>query len=109
MLLVFGLNYLALLACCLGMARHHRALLGQPPSSRRVALLRGAAALGATGALGVCIHQQGGEVGTVLWGCLLMLSGILLVALLAWRPRWALPLAVGAPLAGGAIALLGAS
>ncbi|WP_225411336.1 DUF3325 domain-containing protein [Stigmatella hybrida] len=108
MLLAFGLNYLALLTCCLAMARHHQALLGPAPSPGRAALLRGVALTGTALALGVCIHQQGGEVGTVLWFCLLMVSGLVLVALLAWRPRWALPLAAGVPLAGGAIALLGA-
>jgi hypothetical protein len=106
MLLAFGLNYLAMLASCLAMARHHRALLGPAPSPGRVRGLRGAALVGTALALGLCIHQQGGEVGTVLWLCLLMLSGLVLVGLLAWRPRWALPLAAGAPLAGGAIALL---
>jgi hypothetical protein len=108
MLLAFGLNYLALLTWCLAMARHHRALLGPAPSSRRVALLRAASGASAALALGGCVHQQGGGVGTVLWLCLLMVSGLLLVALLAWRPRWALPLAAGVPLAGGAIVLLGA-
>ena len=34
---------------------------------------------------------EGGEIGTVIWLCLVMLSGLLLVLLLAWRSRWVLP------------------
>lgn len=42
----------------------------------------------------------------MLWLCQLMLAGLLLVALLAWRARWVLPLAAALPLAAGLGTLL---
>lgn len=57
-------------------------------------------------ALWLCINNQGGEIGTVLWFCLLMLAGVLLVLLLAWRSRWVLPVAPLLLLCGGLQGLL---
>lgn len=96
MLLAFALAYLGMLALCLAMSRHHKALLGGEPGSLRQRVLRWAAALCFALALGLCSLSQGGEIGAVLWLCQLMLAALLLVALLAWRLRWAVP--VAAPL-----------
>ncbi|MCY1287947.1 hypothetical protein D9M68_451190 [compost metagenome] len=105
MLLVFGLNLLALTALCLALSRHHRDLFGSAPSGRRVLILRSVALLDGGLALAYCIHRLGVENGIVYWFCLLMLAGSLLVALLAWRPRWTLPTAAGMPLLGGVVAV----
>lgn len=100
MLLAFALAYLGMLGLCLSMSRHHKALLGGEPGRLRQRVLRWAAAICFTLALGVCSLSQGGEIGAVLWLCQLMLAALLLVALLAWRLRWAVP-AAAALLASG--------
>ncbi|MEG7361129.1 DUF3325 domain-containing protein [Pseudomonas citronellolis] len=107
MLLVFGLNLLAMTAVCLGLARHHRELFGRAPSEARVRLLRGVALVDGGLALAYCIHLLGIELGLVYWACLLMLATTTLVALLAWLPRLALPAAGPVPLVGGVLAVLG--
>lgn len=100
MLLAFALAYLGMLALCLTMSRHHKALLGGEPGSLRRRVLRWAAAICFALALGLCSLRLGGEIGAVLWLCQLMLATLLLVALLAWRLRWAVP-AAAALLASG--------
>ncbi|MNN01822.1 hypothetical protein D3C81_1144500 [compost metagenome] len=107
MLLVFGLNLLAMTALCLALSRHHRDLFGAAPSDRRVLVLRSVALLDGALALAYCIHLLGVENGIIYWMCLLMLAGGLLVALLAYRPRWTLPTAAGMPLLGGVLAVVG--
>ncbi len=101
MLLAFALGYLGMLALCLAMPRHHKALLGGEPGRARQRGLRLAAASCCGLALGLCSLRQGGEIGALLWLCQLMLAALLLVALLAWRPRWALPSAAPLLVAGG--------
>lgn len=96
MLLAFALAYLGMLALCLAMSRHHKALLGGELRRLRQRVLRGAAAICFALALGLCSLSLGGEIGAVLWLCQLMLAALLLVALLAWRLHWTLP--VAAPL-----------
>ncbi|PAU60863.1 DUF3325 domain-containing protein [Pseudomonas indica] len=105
--LSFALGYLALTALCLAMNRHHKALLGGEPSPTRRRGLRLGAAVAMLLALILCIAAQGGEIGAVIWLCQLMVSGWLLVGLLAWRQRWALSMAALLPLGSGLFALLG--
>lgn len=107
MLLVFGLNLLALAAACLSLARHHRDLFGSAPSDVRVLLLRGVALVDGALALAFAIHRMGIELGVVYWACLLMIAGAALVLLLAWRPRWTLPTAAVMPVIGGVLAVIG--
>jgi hypothetical protein len=107
MLLVFGLNLLALAAACLSLSRHHRDLFGSAPSQSRVRLLRVVALVDGALALVYSIHRMGIELGIVYWACLLMIACAALVLLLAWRPRWALPTAAVMPVLGGALAVLG--
>lgn len=106
MLLVFGLNLLALAAACLSLSRHHRDLFGSAPSQPRVRLLRIVALMDGALALAYAIHVIGVELGIVYWACLLMIAGAALVLLLAWRPRWALPTAAAMPVVGGVLAVL---
>ncbi|MDT4865200.1 hypothetical protein FQZ97_999890 [compost metagenome] len=56
--------------------------------------------------LALSIVQLGGEIGGVIWLCLLMLAGLLLVGLLAWKARWVLPLVAVLPVTGGLLALV---
>lgn len=109
LLLAFALSYLAMLALSMAMSRHHKALFtvaASPARQRLLRLLRPLAGLALGLALAACWWAEGGEIGAVLWLCQLMLAGLLLVALLAWRARWVLPLAAMLPLAAGLGALL---
>ena len=106
LLLAFALSYLAMLALSMAMSRHHKALFTVAASPARQRLLRSLAGLALGLALAACWWAEGGEIGAVLWLRQLMLAGLLLVALLAWRARWVLPLAAMLPLAAGLGALL---
>lgn len=101
LLLAFALNYVAMTALCLAMSRHHKALLKTEPSAARQLLLRSLGLGSLLLALALCWSARGGEIGAVVWLGQLMLSGVLLVSLRAWRERWVLPLVTLLPLAGG--------
>lgn len=101
LLLGFALSYLAMTALCLAMSRHHKLLLEGAPAAGRQRLLRVLAIVGIALALVLCMNSLGGEIGGVVWLCELMLAGLLLVALLAWKARWVLPVAALLPMAGG--------
>ncbi|MCY1285713.1 hypothetical protein D9M68_148380 [compost metagenome] len=103
--LSFACTYLAMLTLSLAMSRHHKALFGAAPSAARVLALRLGALAALVAGLLLCIAELGGEIGAVTWLCQLMLAGLLLVMLLAWRQRWALPLAALLP-AGALLRLL---
>ncbi|EMD99492.1 MULTISPECIES: DUF3325 family protein [Stutzerimonas stutzeri subgroup] len=93
LLLAFALAYLGMTLLCLSMNRHRGALLRADTRLPGPAIIR-SLAVGCFGfALWLGINSQGGEIGTVVWLCLVMLSGLLLVLLLAWRSRWVLPVA----------------
>ncbi|KRW57349.1 DUF3325 domain-containing protein [Stutzerimonas nitrititolerans] len=93
LLLAFALNYLAMLLQCLTMSRHRGALLRDGARLPGKPVMRALAVVCFGLALWLCVDSQGREIGSVVWLCLLMLSGVLLVLLLAWRARWVLPLA----------------
>lgn len=96
--LSFALSYLALSAVCLSQPRHHQRLLRAVVSRWRKHLLRGFAGMVMVLALGCCVVDRGLEIGLVIWLCQLLLAGVGLVVLLAWRSGWVLPLAAGLPL-----------
>lgn len=91
LLLAFALAYLGMTLLCLTMNRHRGALLRADTRLPSPVIIR-SLAVGCFGfALWLGVNSQGGEIGTVIWLCLVMLSGLLLVLLLAWRSRWVLP------------------
>ncbi|CAD5108121.1 DUF3325 domain-containing protein [Zestomonas carbonaria] len=103
--LSFAFTYLAMLTLSLAMSRHHKTLFGAAPSAGRSLLLRSGAIAALVVGLVLSIAELGGEIGSVTWLCQLMLAGLLLVALMAWRQRWVLPLAALLP-AGALLQLL---
>lgn len=105
MLLPFALTYLAMMLLCLTMSRHREALLRVDVRLPGKPVMRLLAAGCLALALGLCVNSQGGEIGTVGWLCLVMLAGVLLVLLLAWRSRWVLPLAPLLIAGGGLLGL----
>jgi hypothetical protein len=93
LLLAFALAYLGMMLLCLTMNRHRGVLLRADRCLPGPAIIR-SLAIGCFGvALWLGINNHGGEIGTVIWLCLVMLSGLLLVLLLAWRSHWVLPMA----------------
>ncbi|HAV86917.1 DUF3325 domain-containing protein [Pseudomonas sp. S5(2021)] len=105
-LLAFGLAYVAMVLLSLTLSRHRGALL----SAERRVPGRLALQLQATVFLGLalwaCVVRQGSEIGAVLWLGQIMLAGLLLAIVMAWRVRWALPLAPVLLAGGGLQALL---
>ncbi|MGA4636220.1 DUF3325 domain-containing protein [Pseudomonas solani] len=106
LLLGFAFCYLAMTALSLAMSRHHKVLFQGPLPEARVRLLRVVAMFAFAIGLALAVSDQGGEIGTILWLCQVMLAALLVVALLAWHSRWVLPLVALLPLGGGVMALL---
>ncbi|WP_342246450.1 DUF3325 domain-containing protein [Pseudomonas sp. OTU5201] len=106
LVLSFAFCYLAMTGLALAMSRQHKLFFSGAPSESRVRLLRVGAVFAMLLALALSIAQLGGEIGSVIWLCQLMLAGLLLVALLAWQTRWVLPLVGLLPLGGGVLALV---
>lgn len=92
LILAFALAYLGMTLLCLTLNRHRTELLRADTWLPGAAVMR-LLAVGCFGfALWLCINGQGGEIGAVIWLCLVMLSGLLLVMVQAWQSRWVLPL-----------------
>lgn len=106
MLSAFAFAYLAVLALCLAMNRHHKALFTGEPSPLRRQLLRLVALPLMALSLALCIRDADVELGILFWLALLMLATLALVLTLAWRQRWAMPLA-GLLLVSSALTHLG--
>lgn len=104
LLLGFAFAYLGMTLLCLTMNRHRSVLWRAERRLPAAALMRLLASGCFVMALGLCVASEGGEVGTVVWFCLLMLSALQLVLLLAWRAQWVLPMV---PVLGVAGALQG--
>ena len=104
--LSFSCCYLAMTGLALAMSRQHKLLFSAAPSESRSRLLRVSAVLAMLVGLALAIAELGGEIGGVIWLCQLMLSGLLLVALLAWQVRSVLPLVALLLLGGGVLALV---
>ncbi|MDX3911620.1 MAG: DUF3325 domain-containing protein [Sphingobium sp.] len=83
----------------LSVPRHHRDMIGGTPAQATTTALRGVgyALLGL--ALWPCLTAFGTSVGLILWLGLLSAAALLLVGLLAWRPRLTLQIGLGAMLA----------
>lgn len=93
MLLALLLSYGGFTALCLSMDRHHAELLGRKPSApRRHGMKLGGWVLLAL-SLWAAVSSTGWGLGLVEWFAVLMLSALLLVLLMPYRPRLALSLA----------------
>ena len=93
MLLALLLCYGGFTALCLSMDRHHAELLGRKPSARRRQLMKLAGWLLLALSLWAAVASTGWALGLVEWCAVLMLSALLLVLLMPYRPRLALSLA----------------
>ncbi|MBL4602634.1 MAG: DUF3325 domain-containing protein [Emcibacteraceae bacterium] len=77
--LSFILTFIASVALCLGMKRHHRQIWGRAPEKQTVLLCRfGGWGLMAIG-IALCVFELGGPLGFVTWfglfaACTLMLN-----------------------------------
>ncbi|MFC5699158.1 DUF3325 domain-containing protein [Pseudomonas sp. GCM10022186] len=105
LVLSFAFCYLAMTGLALAMSRQHKLVFDGAPGAARSRSLRVGAVLAMVGALILAREELGGEIGGVIWLCQLMLAGLLLAVLLAWKTRWVLPLVALLPLGGGALAL----
>ena len=99
MLLSLLMCYAGFTALCLATDRHHGELLHSKPSPRRRLGLRGAGWLLLSVSIWPAVAATGWSQGLVEWFAVLMLSALLLVLLLPYRPRLALILAGGGLLA----------
>ncbi|WP_130909312.1 DUF3325 domain-containing protein [Pseudomonas mucidolens] len=93
MLLALLLCYAGFTALCLSMDHHHGALLHSKPSPRRRLGLRVGGWVLLLVSIWPAVHMAGWSRGLVDWCAVLMLSALLLVWLLPYRPRLALILA----------------
>ncbi|MCX2897077.1 DUF3325 domain-containing protein [Pseudomonas mandelii] len=93
MLLALLLCYSGFTALCLSMDRHHVELLGHKPTAgrRKFLKLAGWALLAVSPWL--LVARIGWGLGLVEWCAVLMLSALLLVLVLPYRPRLVLALA----------------
>ena len=108
MLLALLMCYSGFVTLCLSTDRHHGELLHSKPSPRRRLGLRVAGWLLLTLAIWPAVAVSGWSQGLVEWCSVLMLSALLLVLLLPYRPRLALMLAgvglLASPVAAFALA-----
>ena len=93
MLSALLLCYSGFTALCLSMERHHAELIGRKPSPRRRQAMRVGGWLLLTVSLWAAVTSTGWSLGLVEWFAVLMLSALLLVLLMPYRPRLALTLA----------------
>ncbi len=93
MLLAWLMCYAGFTALCLSTDRHHGELLHSKPSPRRRLGLRMAGGWLLTLSIWPAVTATGWAQGLVEWCAVLMLSALLLVLLLPYRPRLALSLA----------------
>ena len=93
MLLALLLCYGGFTALCLSMDRHHAELLGRKSSARRRKTFKLSGWVLLAFSLWAAVSQTGWGLGLVEWCAVLMLSALLLVLLMPYRPRLALALA----------------
>ncbi|PCR97429.1 hypothetical protein CP336_06700 [Pseudomonas fluorescens] len=93
MLLALLLCYAGFTALCLSMPRHHDELLGHKPSNRRAKSLKLAGWLLLCLSLWAAVAANGWGFGLVDWFAVLMISALLLVLLMPYRPKLAMAMA----------------
>lgn len=106
MLLPALLCYGGFTALCLSMERHYNDLLAGKPSLRRRRVLKAGGWLLLCVSAWAAVSAEGWTLGLVKWSAVLMASGVLLVFLLPYRPRWVLGLAGAALLLSPLVAWL---
>lgn len=99
LLLASTLVYSAYLSLCLAMPRHYGRVFEKEAGIRGRIMLRCGGWLGIALSLALCIHAEGWQFGPVYWVGSLVVSGMLLVFLLPYRPRIATCLCLAAPAA----------
>ncbi|TBN44462.1 DUF3325 domain-containing protein [Pseudomonas sp. BGI-2] len=93
MLLALLLCYGGFTVLCLSMDRHHADLLGCKSSARRRKTFKLSGWLLLAVSLWAAVSKTGWGLGLVEWFAVLMLSALLLVLMMPYRPRLALSLA----------------
>jgi hypothetical protein len=93
MLLACLLCYSGFTVLCLSMDRHHAELLGRKSSLPVRRRMKWAGGLLLAVSLWAAVSTTGWALGLVEWFAVLMLSALLLVMLMPYRPRLALSLA----------------
>lgn len=86
-LLALALGYGGFTALALATNRHHREVWNRAASRPARLFLRGAGTAGLAAALAACVVHAGWSVGPVLWLGVLAAAGIVVVPVLAFRPR----------------------
>ncbi|WP_407297095.1 DUF3325 domain-containing protein [Stutzerimonas zhaodongensis] len=105
-LFAFALAYVAMLALCLAMPRHHRQLFDHAPSSLRQRGLRLLAGGALIAIVMLDVAALGVSIGLVVCLGQLMCAGLLVGLMLAWRERMALPMGAALSLVGALNALM---
>lgn len=85
--------YTGFTALCLSMPRHYSELLSGPLTERRSLILKLIGWLLLATSSVVAVDDAGWGVGLAQWFAVLMVSAVLLVFLMPFRPRWVLILA----------------
>lgn len=106
LLLSLLLGFSGFAALALSLDRHHRAVFLSPVPRRRVPGLRAAGWAGLALSFAAAVVCAGWSVGPVQWAGALTGSALLVVGLIAYRPRWLRAAALAAlPLAALALPL----
>ncbi|GFM89076.1 hypothetical protein PSCICO_44750 [Pseudomonas cichorii] len=93
MLLAALFCYIGFTALCLSMPRHYGELLSGLLTERRSRALKLAGWLFLAVSSVVAVNDAGWGVGLAQWFAVLMISAVLLVFLMPFKPRWVLKLA----------------
>jgi hypothetical protein len=91
--LALCLTYAGLGSLCLAMPKHFQELICRAPQLRERQVLRVLGWAAQVLALGACIVARGAPVGSVMYLGMLTITGLALVLMLPYKPKWPLYLA----------------